>query len=418
MKKNKLKISAVCWLLLFVIALNLASCSQKVSAKDLMDGIDAKEVTPLNDLEDGNLAATDFAIRLFKANNTGEENTLISPLSVLCALAMTTNGAKGETLAQMESVLGMSKEDLNLYLYTYINSLPQGEKYKLSIANSIWFRDDERLTVKEKFLQTNADYYGAEIYKAHFNEKTVKDINGWVSEHTDGMIPNIIEEISPNVIMYLINALAFEADWSVPYAENKVRERDFTTAIGTTQKMEFMYSDEYYYLEDDMATGFIKRYADGKYAFVALLPNENVSLSDYVNSLDANKLYSMLSAPENHEVWASMPKFTVEYETEMSQILKGMGMTEPFDDANADFADLGESTEGNIYISRVIHKTFIEVAEQGTRAGAVTAVEMNDGGSAPTEIKEVYLNRPFLYMLVDRENNVPFFIGTFMGVTD
>ncbi len=415
MKKTKLKISVICWMILCVIALNLAGCSQH---KSLMDGIYAKEVTPLNDLEDGNLAATDFAIRLFQASNKGEENVLISPLSVLYALAMTANGATDETLAQMESVLGMTRKDLNSYLYTYMNSLPQGEKYKLSVANSIWFRDDKRLTVKEEFLQTNADYYGAQIYKAPFNDDTVKDINGWVNEHTDGMIPDIIEKISPQAIMYLINALAFDAEWSVPYTERQVQEGDFKAENGTTQKMEFMNSTERYYLKDDMATGFIKKYAGYEYAFVALLPNENVTLEDYVNSLDASKLYSMLCNPESPDVWASMPKFTVEYEIEMSQILKAMGMTEAFDEAGADFSDLGKSKAGNIYISQVIHKTFIEVAEQGTRAGAVTAVEMGDNGGTLTEIKKVYLTRPFLYMLVDCENNVPFFIGTFTGVSE
>ena len=232
------------------------------------------------------------------------------------------------------------------------------------------------------------------------------------------MIPDIIEKISPQAIMYLINALAFDAEWSVPYTERQVQEGDFKAENGTTQKMEFMNSTERYYLKDDMATGFIKKYAGYEYAFVALLPNENVTLEDYVNSLDASKLYSMLCNPESPDVWASMPKFTVEYEIEMSQILKAMGMTEAFDEAGADFADLGKSKAGNIYISQVIHKTFIEVAEQGTRAGAVTAVEMDGNGGTLTEIKKVYLTRPFLYMLIDCENNVPFFIGTFTGVSE
>ena len=174
MKKAKLKISIVCWLLLFVIALNLASCSQGRKSKNLMDGVKPNEVNRMYELSERNLASTDFALRLLKNLESDGENTLISPLSVLAALAMTANGAKGETLAQMESVLGMSKEDLNLYLYSYVNSLPQGEKYKLSIANSIWFRDDERLTVKDSFLQTNADYYSADIYKALFDDKTLK----------------------------------------------------------------------------------------------------------------------------------------------------------------------------------------------------------------------------------------------------
>lgn len=417
MKKAKLKISIVCWVLLCVIALNLASCSQGGKSKNLMDGVKPNEVNRMYELSERNLASTDFALRLLKNLESDGENTLISPLSVLAALAMSANGAKGETLAQMESVLGISKEDLNLYLYSYVNSLPQGEKYKLSIANSIWFRDDERLTVKDSFLQTNADYYSADIYKALFDDKTLKDINNWVNDRTDGMIPDILDKIPPEAVMYLINALAFEADWAMPYTKNDVRDGDFTTESGDVQQMEFMYSNEHYYLEDDKATGFIKSYAEHKYAFVALLPKENLTLTDYVNSLDAEKLHNMLCEPQSNLVITSMPKFTVDYETEMAQMLQKMGMTDAFNENNADFTDLGESTEGNIYISRVFHKTFIEVAEQGTRAGAVTVVE-KENGSSPQEIKHVYLNRPFVYMLIDLENNVPFFIGTFMGVTD
>ena len=415
----KTRISSVIISLLLVcaMAVNLTGCTMEVQAKDLMEGITPNQVNALDDLSSQNADVTDFAIRLFKASEENGKNTLISPLSVLCALAMTANGAEEETLAQMEEVLGMTTEELNLYLYSYMQNLPQGEKYKLSLANSIWFTEDERFTVNQDFLQTNADYYGADIYKAPFNDQTCKDINNWVKQNTDEMIPEILDEISADAIMYLVNALAFEAEWSEIYEKQQVRDGKFTKEDGTKQDVELMYGVEGTYLEDENATGFKKYYKGGKYAFVAMLPNEGVSVSDYVASLNGESLNTLLNNTQHTTVHTAIPKFETEYNVEMSTILKDMGMTKAFDIYNADFEGLGTSTAGNIFINRVLHKTFISVGEKGTKAGAATVVEMADGAAAePQEPKEVYLDRPFVYMLIDCENNIPFFNGTMMDV--
>ena len=417
MKKTKLSLVIISLVLLCAMTVNLTGCATTVHAEDLMEGVTPNSVTALTDLSSGSVDATDFAIRLFKQTNEDGKNTLISPLSVLCALAMTANGAEGETREQMEAVLGMSVEELNLYLYSYINALPQGEKYKLSVANSIWFTDDDRFTVNQDFLQTNADYYGADIYKTPFDKQTLKDINNWVKNETDNMIPKVLEDIPDAAIMYLINALAFEAEWTEIYEKNQVRDKTFTKEDGTKQDVELMYSTEGKYLEDENATGFVKYYKERKYAFVALLPNEGVTVSEYVNSLDGASLAALLANAENRSVETAIPKFESEYDIEMSSILEAMGMSNAFNVTFADFTGIGDSTEVGIYISKVIHKTYIQVGEKGTKAGAVTAIEMNDGSAGPPdEIKQVYLDRPFVYMLIDCETNTPFFIGTVMDV--
>ncbi|MBQ6930855.1 MAG: serpin family protein, partial [Clostridia bacterium] len=343
--------------------------------------------------------------------------TLISPLSVLCALAMTANGAENETLEEMEAVLGMSKDELNLYVYSYINSLPDSNEYKLSLANSIWFTGDERFTVSREFLQANADYYGADIYKAPFNDKTCREINKWVKHKTDSMIPEIDDEIPTDAVMYLVNALAFEAQWRKVYEKDQVRDGEFTKEDGTKQTAEFMYGMEGTYLEDEKASGFVKYYKGGKYAFVAMLPDEGVSVSEYVASLDGEKLRAMLSDPGYTTVSTALPKFETEYSVEMNDVLKGMGMPTAFVSDEADFTALGTSARGNIYINRVLHRTYISVGEKGTKAGAATAVEMADeAGMETLEPKEIYLDRPFVYMLIDTENNIPFFIGTMTDI--
>ena len=405
-------------LLVFAMALGMSACSQ-VSANDLMKNVPAKAVDVLPNMDAGAAATADFGVRLFQTSMEEGKNTLISPLSVLYALAMTANGADGETLAQMEKVLGMDVDNLNSYMLAYLDLLPESKDYKMSLANSIWFKDDPNFAVEQSFLQTNADYYGAGAYKAAFDEGTRNDINNWVKEHTDGMIPEIIDEIPDEAIMYLVNALAFDAKWADEYEEHQIREGRFTMENGTRQDVDMMHSEEYTYLEDDLATGFIKYYKDRKYAFVAMLPNEGVSVSQYVDSLTGEHLRELLNNPQDLTVFASIPKFETEYDIEMSEVLQEMGMTDAFDWQVADFSRLGTyNVDGmNICIKRVLHKTFISVSEQGTRAGAATAVEMvAEGAMEIVEFKEVVLDRPFVYMLIDCETNLPFFIGTMMNV--
>lgn len=238
-------------LLTLATLLSMFGCVARIRANNLMDDITPNKVSEPEGIEIQNSDLADFAVRLFKTSEESGKNTLISPLSVLYALAMTANGAKGETRAQMESVLGMSVEELNFYLYNYMKNLPQDEKYKLSLANSIWFTDDQRFSVNQDFLQTNADYYGADIFRAPFNKQTCKDINTWVKNKTDGMIPEILDEIPAEAIMYLVNALAFEAEWSEVYNKDAVRDGNFTKEDGTKQNVDFMYSEEGCFLEDE-----------------------------------------------------------------------------------------------------------------------------------------------------------------------
>lgn len=407
-------------ILTLVLTLSVFTACNVPQSDNLMDGIkpnpDIVKNVELTNVSD--TAVTDFAVRLFKESFKDNKNTLISPLSVLVALSMTANGAEGETLSQMEAVLGMPIDQLNSWINNYMSNLPEEEKYKLSLANSIWFKDTETFTVNEDFLQTNADYYGAGIFKAPFDSSTLKEINKWVEDNTDKMIKDILDEIPKDAIMYLVNALAFDAEWQSIYKESQIRDGQFTTEDSVKRDVELMYSSENKYLEDEKAKGFIKYYKDRKYAFVALLPNDGVTVSEYIASLDGEHLNEMLLNAEAAVVRTAMPKFETEYKVEMSNILGEMGMTDAFDYTVSDFSKIGKSADGNIYISRVIHQTYINVDGKGTRAGAATVVEMNKATAmAPSEPpKEVYLDRPFVYMLIDCETSLPFFIGTMMDV--
>ncbi len=421
MRKNLLRKISI-FTLCMIYSLNFAACaaSGRMQAVNLMEGIEA---TVVDDVDVDNkfvVSQMKFSLDMLKQTVSGDDNVLISPLSIMAALAMTANGAVGDTLRGMEAVIAdnLGLEALNKYLSVYMNGLPSDEKYSLKLANSIWFRDDEeRLRVEQDFLQINADYYGADVYKAAFNEQTLDDINNWVEENTDGMIKDILDKIDDDAIMYLVNALAFEAEWRYKYMAHDVSDGTFTTADGSRQKASMMNSMEYSYLEDDMATGFIKSYQGG-YRFVALLPNEGVSIEEYVESLDEEAFVSLINNAKGTQVQTSIPKFSYEYDIELSEVLKNLGMEIAFDLGKADFSKMATSSRGNIGIGRVLHKTFIELNETGTKAGAATIVEMIDEAAMfiPYDVKTVILDRPFVYMIIEGEMGLPIFMGTVMNI--
>lgn len=359
-----------------------------------------------------NAEIADFGVRLLRESMEEGENTLISPVSVLAALSMTANGAEGDTLTQMETVLGQSKDALNAW-YKY--DTDKSGDY-LHLANAVFIKDDPELSVKESFIKTVEKWYETDIVVTDFNERALVDINRYVEDNTNGMVKNILDKIPEEAVMYLVNALAFEARWANPYNEYEVSQQVFTTEDGREQTVELMYAEEYNaYVENNLYTGFFKNYEGGRYAFAALLPNEGVSVAEVTETLSGELLAGMADSCWEGKVLTAMPKFQTEFDTEMSDVLKTMGMTDAFDSYKADFSSLATYSGGNIFLNRVIHKTFISVGEQGTRAGAATVIEAAaEAAMEPEEIKEVILNRPFLYMILDTETNIPIFMGTFM----
>lgn len=360
----------------------------------------------------------DLLKKCYAERNT--DNVLLSPLSISSALSMTANGADGETRAEMEKVLGddLTIDDINEYMAYYISDLPDEEKEKVYLADSVWFRDAPALKVQEEFLETNKKFYNAEIYKSPFDSSTVKDVNSWVNKNTKGMIPSLISEknIKQNSMMMLINTLYFESEWRSPYYSTYKGE--FTDLEGNKHTIDKMNSMEYQYFDLGNADAFKKPYINEDYSFVGILPHEDVPFDSFVEGLDGKTLVDGLKEyedPDTLDLYVMIPKFKYNYEKSLREILPMLGMKKAFDPALADFSRMNDmSVEGAapLYIDDVLHKTKIEVTEKGTKASAATAVVMGAGASAPVEKKKVYiyLDRPFVYMIVDK-NNVPLFIG-------
>lgn len=376
------------------------------AVRDLTEGISKNESASKAPDDEFKAAASSFAAELFKDNYSKGKTTLVSPLSVLTALALVQNGAQGNTLAQLEQALGgLDRDTLNAYMRAYCDFLTESDELK--IANSVW--TDSSAEAKRAFLQKAVDSYSAQLFSAPLSDpKTVESINSWVKKNTDGMIPKIIEKADRYAVMMLVNAIAFDAKWETPYTNDDIEKLEFNSYSGKLKKTEFMCSTENIYLKDGGAVGFMKPYKNGRFAFAALLPNEDVNIDDYIASLSGEKLMKIFSsAKKNEEVDVKMPKFKAEYSTQLIDTLKKMGVKDAFDSKTADFSSLVENRDA--YIATVVHKTFIEVDEKGTRAAASTLV-----GADTMSLMEPYsvcLNRPFVYMIVDTETNLPLFIG-------
>jgi serine protease inhibitor len=376
------------------------------AVRDLTEGISKNESASKAPDDEFKAAASSFAAELFKDNYSKGKTTLVSPLSVLTALALVQNGAQGNTLAQLEQALGgLDRDTLNAYMRAYCDFLTESDELK--IANSVW--TDSSAEAKRDFLQKAVDSYSAQLFSAPLSDpKTVESVNSWVKKNTDGMIPKIIEKADRYAVMMLVNAIAFDAKWETPYKRSDIEKLEFTSYSGSKKKTDFMCSTENVYLKDGGAVGFMKPYKNGRFAFAALLPDENTGIDDYVASLSGDKLMKIFSsAKRGNEVNVKMPKFRAEYSAQLIDTLKKMGVKDAFDSKTADFSSLIENRDA--YIATVVHKTFIEVDENGTRAAASTLV-----GADTMSLMEPYsvcLDRPFVYMIVDTETNLPLFIG-------
>ena len=358
---------------------------------------------------DGSTAVMDFSVGLFRNCFDAEGNVVISPLSVMYALAMTMNGAEGETLAQMEQALGLTRDELNMLLP---GILAAPENSDLKSANSVWIKNDEGFTVNGSFIETNAGLYDADVFTEAFDAGTVEKINAWVSEGTDGMIPGILNSIPPEAVMYLINAVAFGAEWQIPYEEEDIGDGIFTAGDGTQQDAVMMHATESIYLENEYATGFMKLYKGQNYAFLALLPDEGMTLGEYVQTLTGESVASLMDNAQYLDVTTAIPQFETDFSIEMAETLREMGIVDAFDMNLADLSGIGAYDGANLAISGVTHKAHIAVDDRGTVAAAATLVGV-EAMSAPMmeEPKEVILDRPFVYMIVDCETQLPVFMG-------
>ena len=338
------------------------------------------------------------SLALFRGMYEPGKNTVASPLSVICALAMLYNGAADETKAQLESFFGCTAQELDEALSALIASLPD-DFTKVRVANSMWLRPD--LNVKPEFLRLNRDKLGAEYYRRSFNSATLREINSWVSRKTDGRIPSILEQFPEETMLILINALLCEGRWSQEYSGTV--PMDFHAADGKTQKADMLRSTEKIYLHDDRAQGFLKPFQGGRYAFAVIVPEEGMTPAEYLKTLDGASLRVLLRGERYDEVHTAMPQFKTEYQCDLENVFTAVGLT---DLTHLDGVD-------GLVASSAVHKAVIDVNKDGVSAAAVTALIASGAAmpDPPKKIATVIADRPYLYMIVDTTTSLPLFIG-------
>ena len=410
----------------------LSGCAQASAAKELT--APKLSVTPSNS-EEVNGALAGFGLELLKktrdANGETAMNsdmdhvpfsTLVSPLSVALALSMTANGAAGNTLAQFQDVLGGGVDLVELntacaQLMADYQGL--GGSTKCAIANSLWV--DPEGQIKDDFIGQCRGIFDAQVFSAQLSEPgIVKDLNSWVSQHTNKMIPEIINQPFPEeTACLLVNALYLKNSWLSEFDPLSTHTMDFHHAGGPDSQVEYLrkFDTQLSYLKGKGAQGVVLPYDDGRLAFVAILPDlypDSPDFGQWLNNLEGNSLSQLINNREDAIFLSfAMPKFSAEWKGNLEDTLPLLGLEDAFVPGAADFSSLGDSPEG-YYISQVIHATKIEVNEKGTEAAAATVVAAESGAAAPPqEGITLILDRPFLYGIVDLYTGVPLFLGTY-----
>lgn len=332
------------------------------------------------------------------------QNVLVSPLSIEMALAMLANGAANDTLTSMEKILcgkDMKVADLNNILYSYRKSLEASDK--VTMANAFWFKNDGRKNPLENFLEACLSYYDASVYSAPFDQSTMDDINQFVSDHTKKRITELIKQFPESPRAMLVNALTFDDTWKEEFSDSVTSA--FINADGTKSEVSLMRGsvEHHSWFVDDGCkfSAFSKEYDDGRYSFIGLLPNDpKLSMKDFAASFTSEELQNVVNqtvtSEEQYDLF--LPKFKKEYGIELFGIMSDMGMN---------FDDFTNMYKENVSVGKILHKTYIDVNQEGTAAAAATGVGMTDAG-LPT----VRCDRPFMYMIYDNEADCPLFIGT------
>jgi serine protease inhibitor len=377
---------------------------------------------------DDEISVTEKTARLIKAENdfgfelfqniydyeTEYPNIMVSPLSVSLALAMTYNGANGQTKTDMEKTLkvhGLTPEDINASYHDLVEALKSLEpKVQLEIANAIFYRED--FNVKNDFITINQHYYNAEVTPLDFGaeEAALDTINGWVADHTNQKIKTILDRITRDHVMFLLNAIYFKDIWQKKFNEESTEKLPFYLENGNIIQTETMQKlDTLPYMSNDLFSAIQLSYRQDNYNMYIILPEVERTLEDIIDELNDNNWNTWMdSFQEKESVDIKLPRFKYKYEIKLNDVLSEMGMEIAFTNG-ADFT--GINPEGGLRIDYVKHKSFIEVNEEGTEAAAVTIVAIERSSVGPEKVY-FHVNRPFMYVITEKDTGAILFMGT------
>ncbi len=368
--------------------------------------------------------SNDFSIKLFRTvSKDSSSNVVVSPYSINTALSMTTLGAKGITKSEMQQSLGyagMTDQEIEQFNSDLSHSLSKvNPASEFAIANALFPR--EGIPLKKSFVDKNESLFNAKLQSLNFSNKkaTLDVINGWVKVHTQGKIDSILDDIPPDAILYLINAIYFKGTWENPFSESETIDTHFNLIDGKKSKVRMMYrTAKMRYLEGPNFQAVALPYSDKRLELCVFLPDEG-AIDSFVASLDPQVWKDWMNKFHTRKGELGLPKTKIEYKKELSGSLQQIGMKTAFNQS-ADFSemiDFSKIERAPVHISRVLHKTFLEIDEKGTTAAAVTAVEMVMRGSAgrPEQPFRMICDRPYVLALRDSETGTILFLGKIMN---
>jgi serpin B len=397
--------------LLSFVLLIVMSCQSDVTGPDKNGELSRT----LNDTEKQLVeSGQDFSFNLFRnvVKEDSSDNIFISPLSISVALGMTLNGAKGETFNQMRHTLaleGLDMEAINAGYQSLIKLLQNSDpKVKMEIANSVWSK--QGFPVEKAFTDNLKKYFDAKATELDFDDPAAADaINKWVSDNTNGLIEKIIEGgIPPEMVMYLINAIYFKGDWTYQFDKEKTREQPFYLENGEREMVDMMNQErDFNIYRSDKVQVIDLPYGDSLFSMTVLMPvNSETPLNNFIaENLTQQNFNAWISALSSIDSPLQLPKFELEYEKKLNDILISMGMEDAFNGYKADLT--GINPNPGLYISEVKHKTYVKVDEEGTEAAAVTSV-----GIGVTSVPQSFsVNRPFIFVIREHNSGAILFMG-------
>ena len=356
-----------------------------------------------------------FTFDLLRAvrKHSTDANVFISPLSVSMALNMTLNGAVGDTADEMRAALresGYSTADINAYSRELREALLRADpKTTIGIANAIWYC--QGATVKAPFIEANRTYYDAEVQALDFfSPSATATINGWCAQKTHNKIKEIVKQVDPTTFMYLINAVYFKGAWTTRFEKKNTRSADFHRADGSTQQVQMMrLRDTFRCASSDVCDYLEMDYGNHAFSMVIMLPKDGKTTRDVIATMDGKKWADAIQSLTLKEIRVLLPRFKAECEYPMHEhILPDMGMKLPFNSELADLSGIADiGAFGRLFISSVIHKTFVQVDEEGTEAAAVTSIDIVGSNESSFFI----VDRPFLFVIREKSTGVILFIG-------
>jgi serine protease inhibitor len=373
-----------------------------------------RRLTSIDDRMIQGNAAFAFALLRNTCGSEKKENVFVSPLSVSVALSMALNGAAGKTADEMAGVLGVSGvalDEINGSMAALETALENADSaIALTVANSLWSR--KGFALRPDFLQKNTEFYGAETASLDFSDPGAPDvINAWVNKSTRGLIDKIVDSISRETMLYLINAIYFKGRWQAEFDPSLTLDRNFVLAGGGEKTVPMMNrSGSFRYGEDPALQVIRLPYGGGRMAMYVFLPRTGDGLGDLLRTFDERSLGEWAGKLRPREGDVSIPRFKIAYECGLAPALRAMGMPTAFDAGSANFSGMSDQ---ELFISEVKHKAVVDVNEEGTEAAAVTSIEIKATSvEAPVDRFSFVADRPFFFVIRDDATGALLFMGT------